>query len=387
MLYSVRRAKPESGMGRHRGLRRICLAVGVAGLLAGCAGIIIGHPTPVPGKGPMGEPRPTATQIAVGANPSPSAPRMNPFVAELQPRGSPGGGNPYGWLHAVRSNRTRHWILVENRASRKALAAIPRRAWIADRLERLQGPDGREAATGIVIEHASYLGPDGVRLPLEIAHRRDVARDGNQPTLLTVYRTTGKPREPLLRPFVLAWLELGGVYARAEVRNGLARIPAPRGAAQVPDRSIALSDLFAAAQSLIDAGYTRRQRLGVYGRGFGGLLAGAAITRRPGFFGAALPTGTWPEYRQISSGNCFPATFIVTAEHDGVLRPWRGYELAAALQAEQLCGRPILIRIDTGEGPGEPAAQGRERAVDQLAFAAKWLGAQIPPGRRGYEGR
>ena len=141
-----------------------------------------------------------------------------------------------------------------------------------------------------------------------------------------------KPPGPLLQPLVLVWIEMGGVYARAQVRDGVDPAPAPaRGRARSPDRSTALSDLFAAAQSLIDQRYTRRARLGIYGRGFGGLMAGAAVTQRPDFFGAALPTGTWAQYRQISSGNCFPPTLIVTAEHDGTIRPWRGYELAAVL--------------------------------------------------------
>lgn len=354
------------------------LAAALAGLLAGCAGVRIGEPTAVPGNGPHGMPQPTATQIAAGANPAPRGPQLNPFVAELQPSGARPRENPYGWLENAQSGKTRHWILVETRAARKALAAIPQRAWILSRLEQLQGGDVRGASRDVVVKHVLYLSPDGVRLPMEIALRRDLALDGDRPTLLSVYHATGKPPAALLRPFVLVWLEMGGVYARAEVRNGLATVSAPQGAGKVPDRSIALGDLFAAAQSLIDDHYTRRARLGVYGRGFGGLLAGAAITRRPEVFGAALPTGTWAEYSDVTSGNCFPPTLIVTAEHDGGIRPWRGYELAAALQAEQLCRNPILIRVDRNEGPGEPAAQARERAADELAFAGQWLGAQAP---------
>lgn len=361
-------------------LRSITISVGAAWLLAGCAGVQLGKPTPVPGRGRHDVPEPTATQIAVGgANPTPSRPRMNPFVAQVKQPEERLGPNPYAWLESVRSSRTRHWILVENRASSKALAAIPERAWIRSRLEELEG-SGRSAASGdVVIERASFVGPDGASLPMEIAHRRGMTRDGNQPTLLTVYRSTGKPLEPLLQPFVAVWVEMGGIYARAQVRDAIGSAPAPRGAATLPDRSIALSDLFAAAQSLIDERYTRRARLGIYGRGFAGLMAGAAITRRPDFFGAALPTGTWSEYRRIASGNCFPPTLIVRSEQGGDFKPWEGYELAAALQAEQICGHPILIRVDPGEGAGEPASLAREQTADELAFAAKWLGARPPP--------
>ncbi|MGA7541003.1 MAG: prolyl oligopeptidase family serine peptidase [Steroidobacteraceae bacterium] len=369
-------------MRRYRGLRRIPLAAALAGLLSGCAGVMLAQPTPGPGQGPLGVPQPTVTQIAVGASPTRSAPQVNQFVAQVSPPGERAARNRYGWLESVRSGRTRRWIFVENRATTKALAPLPQRAWIRSRLEQLQG-GGPGSADGIVVERVSYLSPDGTRLPMEIAHRRNLVRDGNQPTLLTVYHATGKPAERLLQPFVWVWLEMGGVYARAEVRNGLARVPAPRGVAKVPDRSIALGDLYAAAQSLIDRHYTRRARLGIYGRGFGGLMAGAAVTLRPDFFGVALPTGTWGQYRQIASGNCFPPTLITTAEHDGTIRPWRGYELAAVLQAEQICAHPILIRIESGEGPGEPPAIRRERAADELAFAATWLGAPLPGRSRG----
>ena len=361
-------------MGRYRCWRTILFAAGAGWLLAACA-MLVGQPTAVPGPGRLDVPQPTATQIATGANPNPSAPRINQFVTQVQPPGARRGTNPYGWLADVHSGRTRHWISGENRTTAKALAAIPRRAWIRTRLQQLQDGGSAGAREDVVVERASYVSPDGVRLSMEIAYRRDLARDGNQPTLLTVYRHAGKPPGPLLQPFVLVWLQMGGVYARAEVRSGLASIPAARGAAPPADRPVALSDLFAAGQSLIDRHYTRRGRLGIYGRGFGGLMAGAAVTLRPDFFGVALPSGTWPQYRQIASGNCFPPTLIVTAEHDGNIRPWEGYELAAVLQANQICGHPILIAADSDEGPAEPAAARRERAADELAFAAKWLGA------------
>ncbi|HEX8757097.1 MAG TPA: prolyl oligopeptidase family serine peptidase [Steroidobacteraceae bacterium] len=367
-------------MGKAKLLRRISLALGLAGLLAGCAGVRLGQPTAVPAQGRLDVPQPTATQIGVGQNPSPSAPRMNPLVAQVKPPGGRARANPYGWLENVHSSRTRHWISVENRETAEALARLPQREWIRRRLGQLQGGGLAEAANDVIVERAFYLSPDGTRLPMEIAHRRDLPRDGNRPALLTVYRSTRKPQGRLLTPFALVWLEMGGVYARAEVRNALAPLPAPPGAATpLPDRSIALSDLFAAGQALIDQHYTRRARLGVYGRGFGGLMAGAAVALRPDFFGAALPTGTWPRYRQIASGNCFPPTLVTTAERGGDFAPWQGYELAAVLQAEQICGRPILIRIESQEGPGEPVSSRRQRAADELAFAAKWLGAQ-PPG-------
>ena len=367
-------------MARQRRLCPILFAAGAAGLLAGCA-LLVGQPTTVPGPGRLDVPQPTATQIAAGANPNPSTPQMNQFAVQVNPPGAAHEANPYRWLENVHSGRTRHWIFVENQTTAKALAAVPQRAWIRRRLEQLQaGAGGAGVADDVVVERSFYVASDGTRLRMEIAHRRDLAHDGNQPTLLTVDHPTGKPPGPLLEPFVLVWLEMGGVYARAEVRNSLAPDSASPGTATPSDKPIALSDLFAAAQSLIDRHYTRRARLGIYGRGFGGLMAGAAVALRPDFFGAALPTGTWQQYRRIATGNCFPPTLITTAERDGNIRPWQGYELAAVLQAEQVCShRPILLLVDRDEGPAGPVSVRRERAVDELAFAAKWLGAQPAP--------
>jgi prolyl oligopeptidase PreP (S9A serine peptidase family) len=360
-------------MGRYRQLRPITFAA-AAGLLAGCA-MLVGQPATVPGPGRLDVPQPTATQIATGANPNPSTPRINQFVAQVHQPRERHTANPYGWLEDVHSGRTRHWILVENRAAATALATLPRRAWIRKRLAQLEARGPAGVRDDVVVERTTYVGSDGARLRMEIAHRRDLARDGNRPTLLTVDHPTSKPPGPLLEPFVLVWVEMGGVYARAEVRNSLAQAAGPRGSAPPPDKPIALSDLFAAGQSLVDRHYTRRERLGIYGRGFGGLMAGAAVAVRPDFFGAALPTGTWPQYREIATGNCFPPTLITTAERGGTISPWQGYELAAVLQAQQVCGRrPILIRVDRDGGPEEPAAVRRERVADELAFAAKWLG-------------
>jgi prolyl oligopeptidase PreP (S9A serine peptidase family) len=368
-------------MAKYARLRRIPLILGGMALLAACAGVIVGQPTPVPGPGRLGVPQPTVTQIAVGANPTPSEPRINQFVAQVRPPGERRPAHAYGWLENVHSPRTRHWILAENRATAEALAAIPQRAWIRSRLERLPQAGALALPDDDVIERVFYLGPDGTRLPMQIAHRRDLVRDGTAPTLLTVYRSDGKAPARFLQPLVLVWIEMGGVYARAQVRDAIAPVPAPQGAAPLPDRSLALTDFFAATQYLLDRRYTRRARLGIYGRGFGGLMAGAALTQRADSFGVALPTGTWAQYRDLSSGNCFPPTLITTAEHDGTFRPWRGYELAAVLQAEQICRHPILIQVEGDEGSDAPASLGRDRAADELAFAAKWLGVSVPAER------
>ena len=147
-------------MVRYRRLRRMSLAAGAAGLLAGCA-MLVGQPTALPGKGPLGVQEPTATQVGVGANPTPSMPRMNPFVAQVRPPGASSGANRYAWLENVHSKRTRHWIFLENQSTAKALAGIPQREWIRSRLAQLQSGSHPGAADDVIVERTLYLGPDG----------------------------------------------------------------------------------------------------------------------------------------------------------------------------------------------------------------------------------
>ena len=310
-------------MGRHRRLRPIIFAAGgrAAGRLRDA-----GRPAR-DGSGP-------GTARCAAADGHADCDRRQPqsFDTANESVRGPGGSSAHGVtaeslrLAGERPLRTARDIGFSSRTetTAKALAAIPQREWIRRRLEQLQVGGRTGVPDNVVVERGFYVASDGTRLRMEIAHRRDVARDGNQPTLLTVDHPTAKPPGPLLEPFVLVWLEMGGVYARAEVRNSLVPEPTSPRAATSSDKPIALSDLFAAAQSLIDRHYTRRARLGVYGRGFGGLMAGAAVALRPDLFGAALPTGTWEQYSRITTGSCFPPTLITTAERDGNISAMAG---------------------------------------------------------------
>ena len=155
-------------MARHRRLHPIIFAAGAAGLLAGCA-MLVGQPTTVPGPGRLDVPQPTATQIATGANPNPSTPRINQFAVQVNPLGMGHAANPYRWLEDVHSGRTRHWIFVENRMAANALAAMPQRAWIRTRLEQLEAGGHAGVADDVVVERAFYVASDGTRLRMEIA--------------------------------------------------------------------------------------------------------------------------------------------------------------------------------------------------------------------------
>ena len=253
-------------------------------------------------------------------------------------------------------------------------------------------------------------------MPMYITHRRDLARDGNQPLLLYGYGGFDVSLTPQYRPQVQAWLEMGGVYAEANLRGGGEYGEAWHKAGTLANKQHVFDDFIAAAEYLIREHYTRTARLGdprpqqrrtADRRGAdaapGSVRRGAAGRRRARH--AALPdrerqraavvvrlrarresravsrrcTPTRP-YQNVKKGTCYPPTLITTADHDDRVVPWHSYKFAAALQAAQTCPNPILIRIETraGHGAGKPVWMQIDDFADQWAFLAKWLGMTQP---------
>lgn len=266
-----------------------------------------------------------------------------------------------------------------------------------------------------VTEQVFYQSKDGTRVPMFITHRRDMKKDGNQPVLLYGYGGFNISATPTFRAQVLAWLELGGVFAEANLRGGGEYGKAWHLAGTRSHKQNVFDDFIAAAEYLIAERYTNPKRLAIHGRSNGGLLVGATLVQRPDLFAAALPAvgvldmlryhtasanaRQWstdyglsenPEdfkaqyayspYHNAKPGKCYPPTLITTADHDDRVVPWHSYKFAAALQHAQSCPNPILIRVETraGHGAGKPVWMQIEDFADQLAFVAHALQMPVP---------
>ncbi len=266
-----------------------------------------------------------------------------------------------------------------------------------------------------VTQQVFYLSKDGTRVPLSITQRRAAARDGNQPMLLYGYGGFDVSLTPQFRPSILAWLELGGAYAEANLRGGGEYGEAWHLAGTGTKKQNVFDDFIAAAQFLIAQRYTRPQRLGVYGRSNGGLLVGAVLTQRPDLFAVALPAVgvldmlryqtasanarqwssdyglsesaeqfaalyAYSPYHRVRKGTCYPPTLVTTADRDDRVAPWHSFKFAAALQEAQSCPNPILIRVETraGHGAGKPVWMQIDDFADQWAFAAEALKMPTP---------
>jgi prolyl oligopeptidase len=276
-------------------------------------------------------------------------------------------------------------------------------------------PHMAAATDAYVTSQVFFTSKDGTRVPMYITHRRDLEKNSDNPVLLYGYGGFNVSLTPQYRPQVQAWLEMGGVYAEANLRGGGEYGEAWHKAGTLANKQHVFDDFIGAAEYLIREHYTRTARLGVHGRSNGGLLIGAVLTQRPGLFGVALPAvgvldmlryqtasanaRQWssdfglaenPEqfralyayspYQNVKQGTCYPPTLITTADHDDRVVPWHSYKFAAALQAAQSCPNPILMRVETraGHGAGKPVWMQIEDFADQWAFLAKWLGVSAP---------
>ncbi len=254
-----------------------------------------------------------------------------------------------------------------------------------------------------------YTSKDGTRIPMFLSHKKGLKRDGTAPTLLYGYGGFNIPLKPAFSPAVLAWMEMGGLYAVPSLRGGGEYGEQWHQAGTRLRKQNVFDDFIAAAEWLIANNYTTTPHLAISGGSNGGLLVGACLTQRPDLFGAALPavgvldmlrfhrfTIGWAwiddygssddpdEFRallaysplhNVRPGTCYPPTLITTADHDDRVVPAHSFKFAAALQAAQSCDRPVLIRIETraGHGAGKPTSKLIEEAADRWSFLVKTI--------------
>jgi prolyl oligopeptidase len=264
------------------------------------------------------------------------------------------------------------------------------------------------------VKQVFYTSKDGTRVPMFISHKKGIKLDGNNPTLLYGYGGFNIPLTPAFSVSRLQWMEMGGVFAVANIRGGGEYGEAWHRAGTRLQKQNVFDDFIAAAEYLIREKYTRPEKLAIQGGSNGGLLVGACMTQRPDLFGACLPAvgvmdmlrfhkftagRYWvddygssdnpQEFRELyryspyhallrNGPRRYPATLVTTADTDDRVVPGHSFKFAAALQAMQTGPAPVLIRIETkaGHGAGKPTSKMIEEIADQWAFLVKNLDFQ-----------
>ncbi len=260
-----------------------------------------------------------------------------------------------------------------------------------------------------------YTSKDGTRVPMFITSKKGIKLDGTNPTLLYGYGGFDIPLTPGFSVGALVWMEMGGVYAVANLRGGGEYGEPWHQAGTKLHKQNVFDDFIAAGEWLIANHYTQSSKLAIQGGSNGGLLVGACITQRPELYGAALPavgvmdmlrfhkfTIGWawtsdygssdnPEefaaiykyspLHNIRPGVKYPATLIMTADHDDRVVPAHSFKFAATLQAAQGGPAPVLIRIQTkaGHGAGKPISKTIDEITDAWGFLVKSLGMKDDP--------
>jgi len=265
-----------------------------------------------------------------------------------------------------------------------------------------------------VVEQVFYTSKDGTKVPMFITSKKGLKKDGRNPTLLYGYGGFNIALTPAFNVSRVLWLEMGGVFAVANLRGGGEYGETWHQGGTKLNKQNVFNYFIAAAEHLIDQKYASSDKLAIQGGSNGGLLVGACMTQRPELFAAALPAVgvmdmlrfhqftagrfwvddygsaddpdqfralyAYSPYHNLKPGTKFPATLITTADTDDRVVPGHSFKFAARLQACQAGSAPTLIRIETraGHGAGKPTAKIIEETSDQLAFLVKVLGMKLP---------
>ncbi len=249
-----------------------------------------------------------------------------------------------------------------------------------------------------------YKSKDGTRIPMFIVHKKGIALDGKNPTLLYGYGGFDISLAPVFNTARMAWMEQGGIFAQANLRGGGEYGEKWHEAGMGLHKQNVFDDFIAAAEYLIAEKYTSPQKLAIQGGSNGGLLVGAVTNQRPDLFRVALPavgvmdmlrfhkfTIGWawvPDYgssddsvnfhnlytfspiHNIREGVAYPAVFVTTADHDDRVVPAHSFKYISTLQEKYHGTNPVLIRIETkaGHGGGKPTSKIIEETADIYAF-------------------
>ena len=273
-------------------------------------------------------------------------------------------------------------------------------------------------STGYSTEQVWLQSKDGTKVPMFLVHQEGLNRDGARPTLLYGYGGFNVSLTPRFRALAALWIESGGVFAQANLRGGGEFGDAWHRAGMLTNKQNVFDDFIAAAEWLIDNGYTRPGKLAIQGGSNGGLLVGAAMTQRPELFRAVLcqfpdldMVRYWafennnppalleygdardPEqfkaiyayspYQNVNDGTEYPAVLLTSGDRDTRVPPLQARKMAARLQAATSSPHPVMLRYDTKAG--HAGARPTSKTVEDLSLEAAFLFSQLglEPPRRG----
>ncbi|MBI2323684.1 MAG: S9 family peptidase [Chloroflexi bacterium] len=283
--------------------------------------------------------------------------------------------------------------------------ALDVRTGVITEIARLRRPAG---IPEIVVDRTRYRSKDGTEVPMFLIHRADVRATGSVPTVLNGYGGFNVARTPAYSAATVLWAEQGGLFAVANLRGGAEYGERWHRDGMLAKKQNVFDDFHAAAEHLAASGWTRADRLGIWGGSNGGLLVGAAMTQRPELYGAvvcAVPLldmlryqhlliarlwiaeygssedaeqfrwlRAYSPYQNVRAGRAYPPILLTTAEGDSRVDPMHARKMAALLQCETHTLALLRVDVDAGHGIGKPLDKQVDDAADWTAFLAWRLG-------------
>jgi prolyl oligopeptidase len=266
--------------------------------------------------------------------------------------------------------------------------------------------------SAVTVTQVWYRSADGTRAPMYLLHKRDLVKNASTPVLLSGYGGFAVSLMPRFDARGAAWVERGGIFAQATLRGGNEFGETWHRGGMLTNKQRVFDDFLAAAQYLVDSGYTNPRKLTIRGGSNGGLLMGSAITQRPDLFRAAfvgvpdldmvrfytftthnnmpalLEYGDasrreefeairkYSPYQNVRTGVAYPAVMVQTGINDTRVPPWQARKFTARLQASTSSGLPVILYHDlrSGHAGGRTTAAGIELATRELEFLLRMVG-------------
>ena len=269
-------------------------------------------------------------------------------------------------------------------------------------------------SSNYISRQSFYSSKDGTKIPIIITHKKGLEYDKKNPTILYAYGGFNISLQPYFDPIAAVWMENDGVYAVANIRGGGEYGKEWHLAGTKMNKQNVFDDFICAAEYLCDKAITSSEYLAIKGGSNGGLLVGAMITQKPELFKVAIPIvgvldmlryhkftsgagwasdyGTSEDSKEmfdyikqyspvhnVKKGISYPATMVVTGDHDDRVVPAHSYKFIAELQDKQMTESPVIIRISTkaGHGAGTSTSEVINRETDIMAFILYNMGASF----------
>ncbi len=261
-------------------------------------------------------------------------------------------------------------------------------------------------------EQVFFTSKDGTKIPMFIVSKKGMKKTGKNPTLLYAYGGFNISLSPSFSTSIIPILEQGGIYVLANLRGGGEYGEEWHQAGMLDKKQNVFDDFIGAAEYLIKEKYTSKDYLAISGGSNGGLLVGACMTQRPDLYRVAFPAvgvldmlrfhkftvgfGWVVEYGSSDDKDqfeyllkysplhnvketCYPATMVLTGDHDDRVVPAHSFKFIATLQEKQKCDNPVLVRIETdaGHGAGKPTSKIIEEVADKWAFMFYNMGVEV----------